>query len=224
MRACARYMTAALLLTVPWSAGATDTQLPKSFTAIVGSEKGVCRELVKRVRKITKKQFLDGEVQGIFDDGQWRTTTFSWRDNSGRMWPQDFRYRTFDIDNDGKDEVILSERAMGRYSYYDLWRILPFSNLPAIESGQLSVAAFNEAEMINQRSAGFRESRWVRASAVIHRELALRQPQLCSLSGRVLWASEQFFTLNCLSNRPIQRRRTVAAYEGSLCHPQLISA
>ena len=109
-------------------------------------------ELVKRLKGVTKKQFREGSMDKRFDADRWRSTSFNWGSNP---YPYTFRYRSFDLDNKGRERVILAERHLGKYHYHDLWYVVPLSTLLLVESGQLPADVFEEAERIDERSVDF---------------------------------------------------------------------
>jgi hypothetical protein len=133
---------------------ATAQPIPQSRvpSLVLGSETPVCRRMVNRLKGVTRKQFSDGSMDKRFDADRWRTTTFKWY---GDPYPHTFRYRAFDLDNSGRERVILAERHLSKYSEHDLWYVLPLSTLYLVESGQLSADAFDEAERITEDSVDF---------------------------------------------------------------------
>lgn len=93
------------VLTVHAWAGDVDTLgLPK---ITFEQSKSVCRDASKIVRRIPSEDFLNGEWRKQFDQTDWLNDSDPTITAEGRQVEVPFKYRAIDINNDGKDEVVV---------------------------------------------------------------------------------------------------------------------
>jgi hypothetical protein len=124
--------SAALLLICGTSLGAPPKSgLPYKIT--LGADKRLCQRLLKTIAPIHFKDFLFGRLSESLAVQEWQTTSVEWTDKAGNRTPRDFRYRRFDIDNDGSPEVVVANRYMIRSTEYDSWDVLSNSEFAAIQ-------------------------------------------------------------------------------------------
>lgn len=123
----------------------------KTFSIVSGKQNQVCLDARKILNRIPKHQFshsANGEWRSWFDDGTgWQSKTVSLRRLDGTIIPSDYSYASFDIDNDGKDELVMWETSMMSSVYVDFWYIFPKDNEASLLGSELSVSQLNAPQI-----------------------------------------------------------------------------
>lgn len=104
--------------------GADNALARKPYFLTFGAERDVCRQALVNVRKLSTRDLLDGIVNHAFDSGQWDTSSIEWTDKSGKRQPWEFKYRFFDLDNDGTNEIVIEFKGHLRLMEYHYWDVM----------------------------------------------------------------------------------------------------
>jgi hypothetical protein len=101
------------------------------YSIETGGDKAVCREALTKILPFSRHDFLFGTLSNQLGPDRWRTESLEVTDKTGRRLAIDYRYRYFDIDNDGQPEVVVWSRGTRRSNEYDTWDVLSKSDFPA---------------------------------------------------------------------------------------------
>jgi hypothetical protein len=124
MKPALRIAALAALATV--LASPVSARTPSPYRLVVDKEKSVCAHVLRVIARLPREDLTGGKLSEAseFSSEQWTTTSVDWTDTSGFRAPREFRYRLFDIDNDGETEVVISYSWLLRSALHETWEIL----------------------------------------------------------------------------------------------------
>jgi len=110
-----------VILAVPLEAREKVQRVPS--TLVTQKEHSVCSQIMNAVRQLSPKAFESGRILRTLGV-RWETAAMPWKDSSGSLNAGQARYVRFDLENNGKTKVVISQRGNIRTMEYEYWLVL----------------------------------------------------------------------------------------------------
>jgi hypothetical protein len=134
----AMIVPAAAILLVPTLALAAKEEV---YRINVGDANSVCGHAVRALQRVPAAAFSPNEDwRKWFHRGNWTPFSTNLLRHDGSTIPYSFSYTTFDLDNNGREEVILWKRSMMHSAEIDVWYLVSKEELSTVLRDPLPVA------------------------------------------------------------------------------------